>query len=484
MSKKIRTRFAPSPTGFLHIGSLRTALFDYLLAKSNNGDFILRIEDTDQKRKVEGAIENLIDTLNWLGLKFDEGPGVGGKYGPYIQTERIDIYNKYIKELLNSGKAYHCFCSQNRLNNLREEQIKNKKAPRYDNHCRNLSKEKINEKIKSGKDFVIRQKMPLKGKTVVYDKLRGKIEFNNQELEDQVLIKSNGIPTYQFANVVDDYLMKITHVIRGTEWIPSLPKNILLYQLFGWDPPKFIHIPLTLNKNGGKLSKRHNDVAVEDYKKNGYLPEALLNFSALLGWHPKGDKEIFSLKELVKDFSLKGMGVHSAVFDLQKLQWINGEHIRKKTLEEFHKLAMPYYKEVKRGLDLKEISKILHNRVEILGQIPAMIDFLTKLPEYEISFFVNQKMKTDKKMSIMILQKIIPVFSSIKNWNEETIKENLLTFIKKAKLKNGQVLWPIRIALSGRQFTPGGAFEIANILGKEETIKRIEFAVDKLTKSF
>jgi len=290
MSKKIRTRFAPSPTGFLHIGSLRTALFDYLLAKSNNGDFILRIEDTDQKRKVEGAIENLIDTLNWLGLKFDEGPGVGGKYGPYIQTERIDIYNKYIKELLNSGKAYHCFCSQNRLNNLREEQIKNKKAPRYDNHCRNLSKEKINEKIKSGKDFVIRQKMPLKGKTVVYDKLRGKIEFNNQELEDQVLIKSNGIPTYQFANVVDDYLMKITHVIRGTEWIPSLPKNILLYQLFGWDPPKFIHIPLTLNKNGGKLSKRHNDVAVEDYKKNGYLPEALLNFSALLGLHPKGDK--------------------------------------------------------------------------------------------------------------------------------------------------------------------------------------------------
>jgi len=281
--KKIRTRFAPSPTGFLHIGSLRTVLFDYLIAKKEAGDFILRIEDTDQKRQVEGSIENLISILDWVGIKFDEGPGVGGEYGPYIQTERMEIYKKHLKDLLDKEEAYHCFCSEDRLKSLRDSQVKNKQATRYDNHCRNLNSQEIKKNLKKGEKYVIRQKIPLEGKIKCYDKLRGEIEFDVKDLDDQVLIKSDGIPTYQFANVVDDYEMKITHVVRGAEWIPSLPKNILLYRAFDWAAPKYIHIPLTLNKDGGKLSKRQGDVAVEDYREKGYLPEALINFSALLG---------------------------------------------------------------------------------------------------------------------------------------------------------------------------------------------------------
>jgi len=479
---KTRTRFAPSPTGFLHIGSLRTALFDYLLAKSRDGDFILRVEDTDQKRVVEGATENLIDILDWFGLKFDEGPEIGGEYGPYTQTERVDIYNEHIKKLLDDKSAYYCFCSEDRLKKLRDDQVKNKKAPRYDNHCRGLSNDEVSENIKSGKGFVIRQKMPLDGLVVVGDELRGRIEFDAKELEDQVLIKSNGIPTYQFANVVDDHLMEITHVIRGSEWIPSLPKNILLYKAFGWRPPKFIHMPLTLSEDGGKLSKRHGDVAVEDYRKNGYLPEALINFSALLGWHPRGEREIFTPDELIKEFSVKRMGVSAAVFDIKKLQWINGEHIRLKSVDEFHDLALPYYSKVKKGLDLNEISKILHKRVDVLGDIPEMIDFLNVLPDYRNNLFVNPKMKTDERMCLDVLNVVLGVFDKISEWNEDNIKNELLNVVSDMKLKNGQVLWPVRIALSGKQFTPGGAFEIANILGKDEAIKRIKVGVDKLGK--
>lgn len=477
---KVRTRFAPSPTGFLHIGSLRTVIFDYLLAKKNNGKFILRIEDTDQKRRVKGAIKNLIEILDWLGLKFDEGPGIGGRFGPYIQTERLDIYKKQINKLIKKGDAYYCFCSEQRLKELRETQIAKKQAPRYDNHCRNLKPEEIEAKIRKGEKFVIRQKMPLNGKTEVFDELRKKIEFDNKELEDQVLMKANQIPTYQFASVVDDHLMEISDVIRGTEWIPSFPKNILLYKAFGWQAPRFIHIPLTMSPKGGKLSKRDGDTAVDDYKEKGYLPEALINFSALLGWHPKDNKEIFTLEELVKEFSLKGMGVSSAVFDINKLRWINGEHIRKKSLKEFHKMALPYYKELKKDFDFFEISKILQNRTEVLSEIPGMIEFFNALPEYNIDLFINKKMKTDKQISLKSLKKSIPVLENIKNWNEETIKEKLLNLVKEIGCKNGQALWPLRIALSGKQFTPGGAIEIAFILGKEECIKRIKIGIKKL----
>jgi glutamyl-tRNA synthetase len=478
--KKTRTRFAPSPTGFLHIGSLRTVLFDYLIAKKDEGDFILRIEDTDQKRQVEGSIENLIAILDWVGIKFDEGPGVGGEYGPYIQTERLEIYNKRLKELLDKGEAYYCFCSEDRLKGLRDYQVKNKQAPRYDNHCRKLTSEEIKKNLANGEKYVFRQKMPSEGKTKCYDELRGEIEFDNKELDDQILIKSDGIPTYQFANVVDDHTMEITHVIRGAEWIPSLPKNILLYKAFDWMAPKYIHIPLTLNKDGGKLSKRQGDVAVEDYRKKGYLPEALLNFSALLGWHPKDEKEIFTLEELVKEFSVNRMGVSSAVFDIQKLRWINSEYIRRKSLEEFHKLAVPYYKDIKEEIDLMEVSKILQSRVEVLGEIPEMIDFLSKLSDYDTKLYVNEKMKIDEKLSKDILKKVIIVFELIGDWNEEVIKEELIKLIKSLELKNGQVLWPVRIALSGKQFTPGGAFEIANILGKNESIERLRRSMLKL----
>jgi glutamyl-tRNA synthetase len=478
--KKTRTRFAPSPTGFLHIGSLRTVLFDYLIAKKSGGDFILRIEDTDQKRQVEGSIENLIAILDWIGIKFDEGPGVGGEYGPYIQTERLEIYNKRLKELLDKGEAYYCFCSEDRLKGLRDYQIKNKQATRYDNHCRNLKPQEVEENLKKGEKYVIRQKMPLEGKVKCYDELRGEIEFDNKDLDDQVLIKSDGIPTYQFANVVDDHAMEITHVIRGAEWIPSLPKNILLYKAFDWMAPKYVHIPLTLSKDGGKLSKRQGDVAVEDYRKKGYLPETLLNFSALLGWHPKDEKEIFTLDELVKEFSINRMGVSSAIFDIQKLRWINSEHIRRKSLEEFHKLAVPYYKDIKEEIDLMEVSKILHSRVEVLGEIPEMIDFLSKLSDYDTKLYINEKMKIDEKLSKDILKKVIIVFELIGDWNEEVIKEELIKLIKSLELKNGQVLWPVRIALSGKQFTPGGAFEIANILGKNESIERLRRSMLKL----
>ena len=478
----VRTRFAPSPTGFLHIGSVRTALFDYLLAKKYKGKVILRIEDTDQKRQVEGALENLLETLDWLRLNFDEGPHIGGPYSPYIQTQRLDIYNKYIQKLLEKGQAYYCFCSQERLQKLRLNQKRKKQAPRYDGYCRNLSLEEVNKKIKQGKKFVVRQKMPRQGTTICQDELRGKIEFQNKDLDDHVLIKSNGIPTYQFASVVDDYLMKITHVIRGAEWIPSLPKNILLYQAFGWSFPKFIHIPLTLNKEGGKLSKRQGDVAVEDYKQKGYLPEALLNFSALLGWHPKNEKEIFTLEELITEFSLEGLGTGSAIFDIQKLRWINAEHIRRKTVKEFHQLALPYYKKVNKNLNLKEISKILHKRVEVLGEIPEMIDFLTCLPNYDAELFVNKKMKTDQALAEKVLKKTILVFESIKEWNEQNIKKELLRLVEKTELKNSQVLWPVRVALSGKRFTPGGAFEIANILGRDESLKRLKIGIQKLTK--
>jgi nondiscriminating glutamyl-tRNA synthetase len=343
---KVRLRLAPSPTGFLHLGNLRTALFGFLLAKKMGGDFILRIEDTDQKREVEGAVDSLIKVLDWVGITFDEGPHKGGDCGPYIQSQRLDIYKKHIDELLAEGKAYHCFCSAERLEEMRNEQAANKQAPRYDRACRNLSQEEVDKKIAAGEKFVIRQAMPLEGEVKVFDELRGEIVFKASDLEDHVLIKSDGVPTYQFASVVDDHLMGISHITRGEEWLPSFPKNVLLYQAFGWEVPKFIHLPLILNKTGGKLSKRQGDVFVEDYKAKGYLPEALINFCALLGWHPKNDKEIFTLDELKSEFNIEGLGASPAVFDIEKLDYYNGHYIRQKEINELTKLCLPYLTEL------------------------------------------------------------------------------------------------------------------------------------------
>jgi nondiscriminating glutamyl-tRNA synthetase len=371
MNNKIRLRFAPSPTGFLHIGSLRTVLFSYLIAKKLNGKFILRIEDTDQKREVKGAIKGLIKILNWVNIKFDEGPilisqkkikdiqnskfkiqNYLGEYGPYIQSERLDIYKINLEKLLKTKKVYHCFCTPERLQKIREEQQSKKLPSRYDKKCRNLSEEEIRQKIKAGEKFVIRQKMPLQGEVIVYDELRGEIKFKAKDLEDHVLIKSNGIPTYQFANVVDDHLMEISHVTRADEWISSFPKNILLYQSFGWKIPKFIHFPVVLNKEGGKLSKRQGDVSVEDFKEKGYLPEALINFCVLMGWHLKKskiknqnvnlDEEIFSMKELIKLIEIKDMRTSSSIFDIEKLNWMNGYYIRKMNLNKLTEMCVPY----------------------------------------------------------------------------------------------------------------------------------------------
>ena len=399
---KVRTRFAPSPTGFLHIGSLRTVLFGYLIAKKYKGDFILRIEDTDQKRQVEGAVEKLQEIIAWLGIEFDEGPGLYGEHGPYIQSERIEIYNKFKNQLLEKGEAYPCFCSSERLQKMREDQQKNKQAPRYDRCCRDLSKENVEKKIKNGESFVIRQKIPLEGEITVYDELKGEIKFKCADLDDQILIKANGIPTYQFANVVDDHEMKISHVLRGDEWIPSFPKNILLYQSFGWTPPKFVHMPLTLNKGGGKLSKRQGDVAVEDYRDKGYLQEALINFSILQGWHPKDDNEILSLDEVREKFEIKDMGTSPGIFDIDKLDYFNGYYIRLLDEKRLFNIAKPFWQKFfqKNMIALKDfsndyllkITKLEQERMKKFSEIGESTKFFFSDFEYEKELLLWKKL--------------------------------------------------------------------------------------------
>ncbi|MFH1661749.1 MAG: glutamate--tRNA ligase [Candidatus Falkowbacteria bacterium] len=471
---KPRLRFAPSPTGYLHIGSLRTALFNYLAAKSMGGKLILRIEDTDAKRKVEGAVESLIKILDWVGVKFDEGP--------YVQSERKNIYDKHIKKLIEEDKAYYCFCTPERLQKMREDQQQNKKAPRYDRCCRDLSKDEINKKIKSGEKFVIRQKMPLDGEVVSHDELRGYIKFNASDLEDHVLIKSNGIPTYQFASVVDDYEMKITHVIRGEEWIPSFPKNILLYKDFGWAPPKFFHMPLTLNKEGGKLSKRQGDVAVEDYRDKGYLKEALINFCVLLGWHPKDNKELFTLEELEKEFKLEDMGTSPAIFDIEKLDYINGYYIRQMDLEKLVELCKPYL-----GKNLKKTPEFIK---KVIATEQERLKKLSEIGELTEFFFVD-KLRYDselliwKKLSELEvknnLEQVLEQLEKIpeKNWTNDSIEDALISYIKAKEEKVGNFLWPMRVALTGRKASPG-PFEVAEVLGKEESLKRVEEGISKL----
>ncbi|MDA3802964.1 MAG: glutamate--tRNA ligase [Patescibacteria group bacterium] len=477
-NKEVRLRFAPSPTGFLHIGNLRTALFGYLIAKSKGGKFILRLEDTDQKREVEGALKSLINIFNWIGLEFDEGPHKKGDYGPYIQTERLDIYNEYINKLLEEGKAYRCFCSAERLEEMREKQTELKQAPRYDRTCRNLSKEESNKKAEAGEKFVIRQKMPLEGEVVVFDEIRGEIKFKASDLDDQVLIKSNGIPTYQFANVIDDHLMKISHVTRGDEWLTSFPKNILLYQAFNWETPKFIHLPLLLNKGGGKLSKRQGDVYVEDYIAKGYLPEAIINFCALLGWHPKGDKEIFSLEELEKDFIINGLGSSPAIFDLEKLDYYNSYYIKHKTDSELYELSKKFLEEESLNIENREqVEKFIHlgkERLKKLSDLPETISFLFHLPDYEKELLKWKKITLEE--SIENLKKLKEVIESIEDdkFKEvSNLEEIIFSYIKEnGEGKNGDYLWPLRVSLSGKKNSPS-PFEIMWALGKDESLKRI-----------
>ncbi len=500
MNKKIRLRFAPSPTGFLHIGSLRTVLFDYLAAKSMGGKLVLRIEDTDQKREVEGAVGGLIDILDWVGLKFDEGPHIGGEYGPYIQTQRLDIYKKYSSQLLEQGKVYRCFCTPDRLQKMREEQQANKMPPRYDRKCRNLSESEIEEKLKNNEPFVIRQKMPLEGEVVAYDELRGEIKFRASELEDHVLIKSDGVPTYQFAVIVDDHLMEITHVIRGEEWIPSLPKNQLLYRDFSWEPPKFIHMALTLNKGGGKLSKRQGDVAVEDYRAKGYLPEAILNFCALLGWHPKDEQEIMTLEEMIKKFDYRDMGTSHAVFDIEKLDYFNGYYIRAKDIKELTELCIPFLEQYamqnpdigknireaianfrsSKSAFLKSVIRQEQERMKKLCEVGELTDFFFREKlEYPWELLVWKNMTDVEVREKLVETKVVLGKIDEDNWTEPSLNEAMMSHIEAKQGRVGEYLWPMRVALTGQKASPG-PFEVAETLGKSKTLERISSAITLL----
>jgi glutamyl-tRNA synthetase len=479
--KKVRTRFAPSPTGYMHIGNLRTALYTYLIAKHEDGDFILRIEDTDQERYVEGAVDVIFKTLKETGLIHDEGPDVGGPVGPYIQSERKGLYLEYAKHLIEKGEAYYCFCSQERLAQLREESEMLKKPFKYDKFCLGLSKEEIQEKLDAGVPYVIRQNNPKTGTTSFVDDIYGKITVDNAELDDMILIKSDGLPTYNFANVVDDHLMRITHVVRGSEYLSSSPKYNRLYEAFGWEVPVYVHCPPIMKDAHNKLSKRNGDASYQDLMAKGYLMEAVLNYIALLGWNPGTTQEIFSLDEMIKVFDYKNIGKAPAIFDPDKLRWMNGEYIRMLSLDEFHEKALPYYKEaLKKDYDLKKISEILHNRTEVLNEIPGQIDFFDELPEYSIDMYVHKKMKTNLENSLVSLEKALPVLEAIEDWSFDSVQNALSALIAEMGVKNGIMLWPVRTAVSGKSFTPGGAYEIADILGKEETIRRMRIGIEKL----
>lgn len=484
--KKVRTRYAPSPTGFMHVGNLRTALYEYLIAKSNGGDFVLRIEDTDRDRLVPGAVEVIYETLKKVGLKHDEGPDIGGKYGPYVQSERKNLYRKMAEKLVKEGKAYYCFCTKERLDALHNEQSNNGEfSGGYDRHCRNLSDEEVKKLLAESKPYVIRQKIPLEGSTTFTDSVYGSITVENNEIEDQILLKTDGYPTYNFANVIDDHEMNITHVVRGSEYLSSTPKYNLLYDAFGWEKPVYIHLPLIAGKNPdgtiSKLSKRHGSTGFEDLTKKGYLPQAIINYIALLGWSPKENKEIFTLEELVKVFSIDGICKSPAVFDYDKLNWFNAEYLRAMSIKDFTKIALPYFKSVlKKEFDWDKLSKILHQRVAFLSQIPDMITFLETLPEYDKSLFINKKSKTTLENSPVMLKNAKEELEKINEWTHDFIHDCLINLAAKLEVKNGTLMWPIRIAISGMTVTPGGAIEILELLGKKESLKRIDLGLEKL----
>lgn len=484
----VRTRYAPSPTGFMHIGNLRTALYEYLIAKSYNGSFILRLEDTDRDRYVEGAEQAIYNALNAAGLKHDEGPDIGGPFEPYVQSLRKDTYLPYAEQLVKQGKAYYCFCGKQRLEGLN----KSDKTPDfsgYDRKCRDMNPDEVKKLIKSGAPYVIRQKMPINGSTIFNDAVFGKVTVENSELEDQILIKTDGYPTYNFANVVDDHSMNITHVVRGCEYLSSTPKYNLLYEAFGWKIPVYIHLPLIMGKaldgSVSKLSKRHGAVGFEELIKMGYLPEAVINYIAFLGWCPEGTKEIFTLEELIKEFSYKRISKSPAIFDYSKLDWFNGEYIKSKSLEEFEKLAEPYIKQVigDKTPKWQKVASVLKQRLSRLSEIPSMIDFINCPDEYNNDMFVNKKSKSTAESSLKVLIKVKDTLKGVEDWTYENIHDTLILVAKEMELKNGTVMWPVRIAISGRAATPGGAVEILDILGKGESLNRIKAGINKLKES-
>lgn len=477
---KIRTRFAPSPTGYMHIGNLRTALYTYMIAKHSGGDFILRIEDTDQGRYVEGATELIYRTLKQTGLNYDEGPDIGGPVGPYIQSQRRGIYLDYAKLLIEKGAAYYCFCAKD------ESDAPSSDIPtKYDGRCSRLSADEIKAKLDAGVPYVIRQKMPSSGQTTFSDVVYGEITVDNAELDDQILIKSDGLPTYNFANVIDDHLMGITHVVRGSEYLSSAPKYNLLYQAFGWEIPIYVHCSPVMRNEHEKLSKRKGDPSYEDLLSMGYLKDALINYVTLLGWSPGGEREIYSLSELTDIFEIKGISKSPAIFDTQKLNHINAEYIRAMSAEAFHEIAEPYIRQSVKtpDIDTRLIAPLLQPRCEQLTDIPEQVDFFDTLPEYSPELYRHKKMKTDEAISLDILKKLIPVISNISEWTHEAIHDALFGLIAELEVKNGIVLWPLRTALSGKPTTPGGGVELCEILGKDESLSRINAGILLLEKT-
>ncbi|MCI8312710.1 MAG: glutamate--tRNA ligase [Lachnospiraceae bacterium] len=482
---KVRTRFAPSPTGRMHVGNLRTALYAYLIAKHEDGDFLLRIEDTDQERLVEGAVDIIYRTLQKTGLIHDEGPDKDGGVGPYVQSERqaSGIYLEYAKKLIEKGEAYYCFCDKERLESLKQV-VAGKEISIYDKHCLQLSKEEIEAKLAAGVPYVIRQNNPQTGTTTFHDEIYGDITVDNTELDDMILIKSDGYPTYNFANVVDDHLMGITHVVRGNEYLSSSPKYNRLYEAFGWDVPVYVHCPLITDETHKKLSKRCGHSSYEDLIEQGFLTEAVVNFVALLGWSPEDNQEIASLEELVQKFDYRHMSKSPAVFDYGKLKWMNGEYIKAMDFEVFYKKAFPIIKEVlTKEYDFEKIAKMVKTRIEVFPDIKELIDFFEKMPEYDVSMYTHKKMKTNAESSLLVLREVLPLLEAQEDYSNDALYEMLSAYIKEKGYKNGYVMWPIRTAASGKQMTPCGATEILEIIGKEESIARIKKAIEKLSES-
>ncbi len=479
---KIRTRFAPSPTGRMHVGNLRTALYAYLIAKHEGGDFILRIEDTDQERLVEGAVDIIYRTLAKTGLIHDEGPDLDKGVGPYVQSERQaqGIYLEYAKQLVEKGEAYYCFCDKDRLATLSRE-VAGKEINVYDKHCLSLSKEEVEAKLAAGVPYVIRQNNPTEGTTTFHDEIYGDISVDNAELDDMILIKSDGYPTYNFANVVDDHLMGITHVVRGNEYLSSSPKYNRLYDAFGWEVPVYVHCPLITDENHQKLSKRCGHSSYEDLIDQGFLTEAIVNFVALLGWSPSNNEEIFSLEGLTKEFDYRHMSKSPAVFDYTKLKWMNGEYIKAMDDDRFYEMAEPYLKKaLSRDLDLKKIASMVKTRIEIFPDICELVDFLEELPEYDTAMYEHKKMKTTKESSLEVLQELLPKLEAQEDYSNDALYQLLLAYVEEKGCKNGYAMWPVRTAVSGKQMTPAGATEIMELLGKEESIRRIQKGIDLL----
>ena len=478
----VKTRFAPSPTGRMHVGNLRTALYAYLIAKHEGGKFMLRIEDTDQERFMEGALDIIYRTLAKTGLVHDEGPDKDGGVGPYVQSERQaqGLYMKYAKKLIEQGDAYYCFCDKERLESLKTE-VAGKEITVYDKHCLHLSKEEIEANLAAGKPYVVRINMPTEGTTTFHDELYGDITVENNELDDMILIKSDGYPTYNFANVIDDHLMGITHVVRGNEYLSSAPKYNRLYEAFGWEIPKYIHCPLITNEDHQKLSKRCGHSSYEDLLDQGFLTEAIVNFVALLGWSPSSDNEIFSLEELVKEFDYHRISKSPAVFDMVKLRWMNGEYMKKMDDDKFYGMALPYLKKViTRDLDFHKIAAMVKTRIEVFPDIKDHVDFFEKVPEYETSMYVHKKMKTNEETSLQVLKEVQPLLEAQEDFSNDALFAMLSAYAKEHGYKVGYVMWPIRTALSGKQMTPAGATEILEVLGKEESLVRIQAAIEKL----